>query len=542
MRRRITFVQRPESPFHVDQAVLTSDALSITHLDAAREERATFGFDELPAEIWQVLKSSHELHIRWATERPYEIGAPFSSRISPGLHVYYTPGTARETGVGLCSLLKTVFDESLECQSLRSSFIQPPILSERFAATAAFQYYSRLPSLQNLVAFIQHKFCDRSDEKCVHHAESILSADSVDVNYDSISHALTVSGYWSTSPGQGWTEQIRKHAADTHQVEVGLLGVESATEPEELKMGGLLGVVGQDEKLSTLGKMKGQTELAPIADHVPEPTLFSFPSRHHPLPADATYTVSFPAPAGLHPTLTISMPRASLRRPPAPPDATCALHTYLTLPSWIFGDKYQLSTTDRLFLSSHNLAALRAVAGETDLEAPDWVVSRWGSNWLLELATPLRPDTSPEEWNASIPLHLRYLTPSESGYRSAAVPWPIVFWACTAEDGTKMGVNPFDRVNLGWEGLFGARTMFYQLHPAPAEGKDRLVEELDVPVLRLREDAGFFQSKTIELGTVVVVGLGLLWVLWKLGLVLWIAGTGPSTRAQKRTDKHCKAE
>lgn len=105
-----------------------------------------------------------------------------------------------------------------------------------------------------------------------------------------------------------------------------------------------------------------------------------------------------------------------------------------------------------------------------------------------------------------------------------------------------MGVNPFDRVNLGWEGLFGARTMFYQLHPAPAEGKDRLVEELDVPVLRLREDAGFFQSKTIELGTVVVVGLGLLWVLWKLGLVLWIAGTGPSTRAQKRTDKHRKAE
>jgi hypothetical protein len=98
MRRRITFVQKPESPFHVDQAVLTSDALSIAHLDGAREERATFGFDELPSEIWQVLKSSHELHIRWATEQPYEVGAPFSSRISPGLHVYYTPGTSGETG------------------------------------------------------------------------------------------------------------------------------------------------------------------------------------------------------------------------------------------------------------------------------------------------------------------------------------------------------------------------------------------------------------------------------------------------------------
>jgi hypothetical protein len=84
----------------------------------------------------------------------------------------------------------------------------------------------------------------------------------VDVNYDSISHALTVSGYWSKSPGQGWTEQIRKHAADTHQVEVGLLGVESAIEPEELKMGGLLGVVGQDEKLSTWYTGE-QTKLGP---------------------------------------------------------------------------------------------------------------------------------------------------------------------------------------------------------------------------------------------------------------------------------------
>ncbi|KAF7128266.1 hypothetical protein CNMCM5793_002808 [Aspergillus hiratsukae] len=524
MRRRITFVQRPETPFDHEQAVLTSDALSITHLDGAREERATFSFEELPSEVWKVLKSSHELHIRWATERPYEIGAPFSSRISPGLHVYYTPGESGETGKGLCSLLKRVFDESLECDSLRS-FTQPPIHSKRFATTAAFQYYSQLPSLQNLVAFIQHKFCDRSDEECSRHAASILSADSVDVNYDSISHALTVSGYWSKSPGQGWTEQIKKHPAGTHLVEVGLLGVESAIEPEELKMGGLLGVVGQDEKL--------------------KPTLFSFPSRHHPLPADATYTISFPAPTGLHPTLTISMPLASLQRPPAPADATCALHTYLTLPSWIFGDKYQLSTTDPLFINSHNLAALRAVAGETDLEAPDWFVSRWGSNWLLELATPSDSNNSPEEWNVTIPLHLRYLHPSESGYRSAGVPWPIVFWACTAEDGTKMGINPFDRVNLGWEGLFGPRTMFYQLHPSPPEGKDQLVEELEVPVLRLREDGGlFFRSKTIELGTVVVVALGLLWVLWKLGLVARTAGTRTrtGTRAQKRKDKQGKAE
>jgi hypothetical protein len=74
--------------------------------------------------------------------------------------------------------------------------------------------------------------------------------DSVDINYDSISHSLTVLGYWSQSPTNGWTDKIRKHAAGTDQVEVGLLGAEKATEPEEIKMGGLLGVVGKDDTLS----------------------------------------------------------------------------------------------------------------------------------------------------------------------------------------------------------------------------------------------------------------------------------------------------
>ena len=230
----------------------------------------------------------------------------------------------------------------------------------------------------------------------------------------------------------------------------------------------------------------------------------------------------------MHPTMTISLSPAALEYPAAPEDTTCALHAYLTLPSYIFGDKYQLSTTDPLFLDSHHLVALRAVSGATDLEAPDWFVSHWGSNWLLELATPT---DLPEEWNITVPLHLRYLRPSETGYRAAGVPWPVVFWACTAEGGTKMGVNPFDRVNLGWDGLFGPRTMFYQVHPSGETA--RHVEELDVPVLRLNE-GGFFRSKAVELGTVAAIVLGLLWVLWKLGVVARSGG--------QRTDKEKKSQ
>ena len=60
-------------------------------MTAAREERITFGFDELPQELYKVLKASHELHIRWVTEKVFETRAPLVARLSPGLHVFYTP-------------------------------------------------------------------------------------------------------------------------------------------------------------------------------------------------------------------------------------------------------------------------------------------------------------------------------------------------------------------------------------------------------------------------------------------------------------------
>lgn len=51
MRRRITFIQPPNAPFSPDQAVLTPDALTITNLDAVREERLTVSYDELPDDV-----------------------------------------------------------------------------------------------------------------------------------------------------------------------------------------------------------------------------------------------------------------------------------------------------------------------------------------------------------------------------------------------------------------------------------------------------------------------------------------------------------
>jgi len=215
----------------------------------------------------------------------------------------------------------------------------------------------------------------------------------------------------------------------------------------------------------------------------------------------------------------------------APPSSSCALHAYLTLPSTLFLDRYQLS--DPLFLASQNLASLRSISGETDLEKPDWVVDRWGSAALLELPSPSDLDSreikgQPRIWNVSVPMHLRYLPPTDmgsltAGQREIEVPWPIVFWACEAEEGLKMSVNPFDRVNLGYDGLFGPKTMFY--HVPPAEGL--LVAGISVPVLDVRD------GLNVERGTAVVVLLGFAWVLYQL------FGTirGGKTAAVSREDK-----
>lgn len=180
-------------------------------------------------------------------------------------------------------------------------------------------------------------------------------------------------------------------------------------------------------------------------------------------------------------------------------DRSCGLHAHLTLPRSIFADRYQLS--DPLFLASKNLYALHHITTPVDLEAPAYAMSIWGSSVLLELAPP-DPDLS-SSFTAQIPLHLRYLPPSLSGQTPLSIPYPVLFWACVADEGSKFPINPFDRVNLGYDGLFGPKTMFYHLSP---EGEE-LLNEISVPVL----DSD--RSGWVEGGTAGVVLLGFLWML-----------------------------
>jgi hypothetical protein len=91
MRQRVTFLQDPQDSVDPKLLKVTSDSISTKELKAAREDRVTFGFDELPQELYLVLKAAHELHIRWISPRSYKTIAPLVSRLSPGLHIFYTP-------------------------------------------------------------------------------------------------------------------------------------------------------------------------------------------------------------------------------------------------------------------------------------------------------------------------------------------------------------------------------------------------------------------------------------------------------------------
>lgn len=91
MRQRITFLQEPQDSLDPKSLQVTSDSISTKELNASREDRITLSLDELPQELYRLLKASHELRIRWSSPENYETIAPLVSRISPGLHVFYTP-------------------------------------------------------------------------------------------------------------------------------------------------------------------------------------------------------------------------------------------------------------------------------------------------------------------------------------------------------------------------------------------------------------------------------------------------------------------
>lgn len=320
------------------------------------------------------------------------------------------------------------------------------------------------------------------------------SATSIDISYalDSKTHqpALTLTAYWSSRSWNCTTiTKLVPNSSTKERIEIGVFSNEPPERPEEVKLAGYLTLLGEDSK--------------------PKATMFSFPSKHH--SHDATYGASWIEPTGLHPNLGLEIGNSI---PPKSGEG-CKLYAHLTLPPAVFADKYQF--TDSLYLASKNLSSLTWISSPVDLEAPVYVKAAKVSSLLLELAPPAPQN---ETWTAEIPLHLRYLKPSKSGYAEAQIPIPMLLWGCEAED--MEGRNPFARQEMVVEKLLPEKNVFFHLGLADGESS---YKEISVPVLSTEYE------NYIEVGTAAVIALGFGWVLWKAVNVLM--GAGYSSGSEK---------
>ncbi|KFY19822.1 hypothetical protein V493_07820, partial [Pseudogymnoascus sp. VKM F-4281 (FW-2241)] len=407
MRQRITFVHEPQDGIDPKSIGIHTNTLSVSGLKAAREDQITLSLAELPQELRVALSQTKEVHIRYVTAAPYESIPPFNSQLSPGLHAYYTPKTeigkeGQEFSDLLCGLLDTLFDikDKSLCQTPEISFTTLPSKTAQRTSTS-YEYYLRSSQLTSGDASALRTYATRicQSTSCRSRADEAATASSVDLDYSSSSGVARITTFWSPRTWDGVAVSKMDHA---DRVELGVLSNEKPIRPDDLNMSGFLTVLGESEK--------------------PAPTMFQFPSRHHKHPAK--FRTSFIEPTGLHPTLQLSIDNSH----PPKDRQDCKLQAHLTLPRSIFPDKYQFR--DSLYLASKNLTALHHVTLPVDLEAPEYTMSLWGSSALIELAPPSSP--SSDSWTAEIPLHLRYLLPSESGYRTTSLPAPVLFWACEA--------------------------------------------------------------------------------------------------------------
>lgn len=284
--------------------------------------------------------------------------------------------------------------------------------------SAGYEYYLRDSQLSPGDASALRTYASRicQSTTCLTRVDEAAAATSIDLDFSSSTNTAKITTFWSP---RTWDAVVVSKIDHTDRVELGILSNEKPIRPDDLNMSGFLTVLGESKK--------------------PAPTMFQFPSRHHKHPS--RFSSAFIEPTGLHPTLQLSI---SSSQPPNGRE-DCKLNAHLTLPRSIFPDKYQFR--DSLYMASKNLTALRHVTLPVDLEAPEYTMSLWGSSLLVELAPP---PPAAEGWTAEIPLHLRYLLPTESGYRTTSLPAPVVFWACGADEESRLGVNPFDRVGLGY--------------------------------------------------------------------------------------------
>lgn len=107
------------------------------------------------------------------------------------------------------------------------------------------------------------------------------------------------------------------------------------------------------------------------------------------------------------------------------PANDCTLHLLHVLPADCFIDPYQLK--------EHQDAFSFQLWGTSNLELPTSAVPSNGSVLLITSNRPEGDLSEDDQVTIRVPLHMRYSRPGQDSTRLVNIPWPLGFWACSAQ-------------------------------------------------------------------------------------------------------------
>jgi hypothetical protein len=177
---------------------------------------------------------------------------------------------------------------------LQTAFTSPPNSSGRFTHASKFQYFNFVDNIQSLMEYVRQIACDEANYDCALRMTDLIYADSVDIDFDSISNALIVRALWSESrlsDKKWWETHFLPPKGSS--AEVGVLINETPEEPDELRYSGFLTKIGEDDKPGTFEPSKlitGFESLANVTIYSACTLLISVPS---PPPSHLTFIQNF---------------------------------------------------------------------------------------------------------------------------------------------------------------------------------------------------------------------------------------------------------
>lgn len=263
---------------------------------------------------------------------------------------------------------------------------------------------------------------------------------------------------------------------DKEFCEVGIFSVEDCSLPDDVILSGVRVLLNEKD----IKKQENEPNVIKTVFHTkPRQRVIN----HDQFPHAAVKLIS----NGLHPILSIDQ----IPLPPKDQDiGDCGLFAYFTLQKSVFLDRYQVP--DNLQVLAHY--------GTKDLELPEYSVSDWGNEVLIQWD---KLSTDP----VNITLHSRYQLPStEVEHITQTIASPVLFYACDATvDGHILSGSAFDNklpVGGSFERFFTEDSVFYHISER---------ETFDVSIPTLKGDL-----TTINAWTMFALLAGILLVLSSL--------------------------